>query len=68
MDPVKQEDGPLALDGDVAADLDDPLVLVVASVQEPDNEDKWSHVVKLFPSEFSMFLFPPNISNTLEDL
>ena len=35
LDPVKQEDGALALDGDVTAQLHDPLVLVVAGVEEP---------------------------------
>jgi hypothetical protein len=33
---VKEEDSSLGLDGDVAAQLDDSLVLVVTGIQKPE--------------------------------
>ncbi len=48
---MQQEDGPLALDGDVATQLHQTLVLVVVRVQLPeeDKEGKTSSSVLLQP-------------------
>ena len=40
LDSVKEKDGSLGLDGDVAAQLDDPFVLVVSGIQKPEQKTR----------------------------
>ena len=48
MDSVKEEDSSLGLDGDVAAQLDDSLVLVVTGIQKPEKQINFNFNFKLF--------------------